>query len=287
VERSGGFLASVPGRSLAYGRARPMPLLQACWISFSIVWNVLVVFSRLYLGVHSLTDVLAALPLGIGLLCVGVFYADAYHDWVVTAPLMLVSMLVLYWTVLLLHPRPYPTTSWYTSATILGMAYGLHAGYLLLHRAGCGEALTGAVSGGWRMLLLVVLVVTAVFSTREVAKFLANWALSAVFLRGLGCSITRGEAALIERQPSFSHGNTLHQLREHRRRSQLHRLHQPQQLQPDTAGLLVHTGHETNLELLFGPKATVNVDIPVKFFTYFSMAIVTLLGSAALSLVML
>ena len=107
--------------------SQPLPNL-AGWILFAFVYASLVCFSRVYLGVHSLLDVLAGALLGLVTCCVvilagpsllGAFYSLSP---LVAAPMVLAVHLAL---VLIYPALPGLSTTYRDTCAILGVSLGV------------------------------------------------------------------------------------------------------------------------------------------------------------------
>jgi len=243
-----------------------------------MIWTFMVVGSRLYLGVHSIIDVKVGAVVGLALLFGFVPLSETYVEWVfndIWAPITfgLCCAAVLYF-----HPQPYPTTSLYTSATILGMLYGLVVPCSIFWLT----PFESIDKVSWHVTLLrfigaAVILLSAKIIVKPIVVLLARYTLKAFMI-----PYYQGDVAQIEAQPSFSHVGVLEQLLEHRRRVQLAELlHTPVDHPAQDPELLKQ--HAANIELIFRPRNGVNLDVVTKFITYGTLGVIGICGPSLMA----
>lgn len=86
---------------------------------------ILIGFSRIYLGVHYLTDVVSGLAIGLAFISVSYYFKDGIQDFFSNLPLWqkLVIPIIIFPTLLLINPRS-------MAARLTGMMLGLTLGYI-------------------------------------------------------------------------------------------------------------------------------------------------------------
>eukprot|EP00456_Euglypha_rotunda_P032953 TRINITY_DN2556_c0_g1_i1.p1 TRINITY_DN2556_c0_g1~~TRINITY_DN2556_c0_g1_i1.p1 ORF type:complete len:312 (-),score=18.26 TRINITY_DN2556_c0_g1_i1:106-921(-) len=97
-------------------------------ISFLFIFGVVawVGFSRIYVGVHSVPDVIGGLFLGLFLLWTFIQVDDAIDNWMVTSPASLYTPSIVCIAILMLYPRPKKFTPCYgDSAMVVGAGNGV------------------------------------------------------------------------------------------------------------------------------------------------------------------
>ena len=103
------------------------------------VWTLLVCTSRMYLGMHSLGDILAGLLLSVLLLPPVLYLVNLTDVFLVQSPLAPPIILVL--SILLIWAFPYPETDFWspsavTTVDVLGCYHGAHLGQWTLFSLG-------------------------------------------------------------------------------------------------------------------------------------------------------
>ena len=82
-------------------------------------YSISVIFSRLYLGVHSLVDIIGGLLIGIILLVTLYFYGDNFNEIMYNSPNGCYYIILLVILFLTLYPRARPWTSSYSTSSIV------------------------------------------------------------------------------------------------------------------------------------------------------------------------
>ena len=111
----------------------------ALLFTVTILWSFSVMFSRMYLGVHSPADIVAGGILGC-LLLAGWLHWDLYIDWyIASSPSSPLVVLTVVMVMLYVHPDPHPTTYIFSETVCMtGVASGFvlgraHSGSVVMH----------------------------------------------------------------------------------------------------------------------------------------------------------
>jgi len=97
--------------------------LSIILLIFTGVWAATIMFSRMYLGLHSPADIFSGAILGLAILFSFIYFEDKIFAIYRNPKIMWQGPLCLL-SIIYLHPRPYPTTSYYTSTIICGALNG-------------------------------------------------------------------------------------------------------------------------------------------------------------------
>ena len=114
--------------------------LSLCNYGLSLsVWTLLVCTSRMYLGMHSLGDILAGLLISVLLLAPVLYLVNVTDVFLVQSPLAPPIVLVL--SILLIWAFPYPESDFWspsavTTVDVLGCYHGAHLGQWTLFSLG-------------------------------------------------------------------------------------------------------------------------------------------------------
>ena len=222
----------------------------------TVLWSFSVMFSRMYLGVHSPADIVVGGVLGC-LLLAGWLHWDLYIDWyIVSSATSSLVILTVVMVLLYIHPDPHPTTCVFAETVCMaGVASGFvlgraHSGSTIvlalvesrhsygsnLSLVGCGlvRVLTGIV-------FLVILKMAAAFLCKKVLYFMCQ-------LIGLEPVCVKRRSVVTSDKVHFSTSFVV--------------------LDQDAAEENTHNN-----------QTVLNLDIPIKFLAYLSM------GFAAVNLV--
>lgn len=211
------------------------------------MWSFLVMFSRMYLGVHSPADIVVGGILGCLLLAAWLRW-DLYIDWFIvssaTSSFVVLTIIVV---LLYIHPDPYPTTYVFSetvcmvgvaSGIVLGRAYSASSINLTLmeSRYSYNSNITLLTCGLVRLFVGLALLV----AFRMVAAFLCNKILSFV------CQLIGLEVVCVKRR-SLVTSEKVHY----------------------STSFIVLDQDETHEVLRH--QTVLNMDIPIKFLSYLSM----------------
>ena len=104
---------------------------QELVVLFSVIslWSFCVMFSRMYLGVHSPADILTGGILGCLLLSLWLLVDSAVDEYIASSPSSVLFLLPLILVMLCAHPDPAPTTIIFTETVcMMGVATGFVLG---------------------------------------------------------------------------------------------------------------------------------------------------------------
>lgn len=186
-------------------------------LAIVIVWSCSIMFSRLYLGVHTLIDIIAAVFLAQGLLGAFWFFYSEFDELMVQDVRVPSACAVVVFFLLYTFPRSRPsTTTFGDCATTLGTANGFIFGrhFAGINHKALFEDYFNSISLStdtpeitslfWRVLVRIIVGYSLILATRAVCKLvfysIFNW-----FGVVLGWDCVRYTNKLIEKQDSFCH----------------------------------------------------------------------------------
>jgi membrane-associated phospholipid phosphatase len=207
----GGFLVWYVTR---YIFQDPSPAAMYSLVGSVLLWIFGIMATRIYLGVHSMTDVWGGLGMGVSLFWAYMSGLESLEKFLLT-PFVPAKLWLLLLAVIIFHPRRHPTSSYYTSVTISSLGCGLLLGHLWF----------GSLNPSYRphlpvhltanpilsTILRCVLGSVAVFATKTVTKKVMYSVLSYLCAKFKIPHVKHREA-LIEAQPSFTHLGVIEQL---------------------------------------------------------------------------
>lgn len=220
--------------------------------SFIATWSFSVMFSRMYLGVHSPADIMSGGVIGCVLLAVWLQVHEGVDLYLSSSPSLLCMVGVACIVVLLLsiHPDPYPVTIIFAETVCTtGAAMGFVFGHVLVSPGGRGlfqEA--NMYSSGWSMVVCAVVRYVLGLVTLSVAKSAAEKTIKTLLtLVGQVAGVT---TVCIKRKSEVG-GERVH-------------------FSPQFIVL------EDSLDKGWSLSKPINLDIPVKLLTYICIGIVVI-----------
>ncbi|VEN50576.1 unnamed protein product [Callosobruchus maculatus] len=158
----------------------------------AVVWCTLICISRLYLGMHSVLDVIVGLALAIVLMVPLVPIVDFLDSYLLTNPISPILLLVSSILVIVYYPNSgkwTPTRG--DTSMILGVCVGIHVGAWLNYQTGLMQATTKHLAAPYvimwpsyhmlfRMLLRTIIGFGCVLLTKELFRHLTYQVLCAV-----------------------------------------------------------------------------------------------------------
>eukprot|EP00904_Undaria_pinnatifida_P008663 jgi/Undpi1/4927/HiC_scaffold_19.g08279.m1 len=112
----------------------------------SLAWSAVIAISRLYMGVHSIPDIVAGYILGGGLLAFWLNFGNTADAFIVENSRSWLAVLAGASALILAYPRPERWTNSYgDTALIVSTAAGFLLGCCLMHAGGRGEGSTAAL----------------------------------------------------------------------------------------------------------------------------------------------
>ena len=219
------------------------------------IWSFSVMFSRMYLGVHSPADILTGGVIGCGLLATWLQFYERI-DALLNQPSLptVVGVVCIVALLLSLHPDPYPVTIIFAETVCMtGIAVGFVIGQVLTPPTGCGllqdSDLYSSVSSivvcaCVRYFLGLVILVLAKIAAEKIAKTLL----------GIAGQVAGVTTVCVKRKSEVS-SNRVH-------------------FSSQFVVLQDRGGMEWNQKPFM--NRMINLDIPVKFLSYVTMGFVAI-----------